>query len=284
MTKQPAACGTRSGYNRHQRSGEPTCDECRRAVREYQYKVRGYQPERRNLHPHGTRLTVSCEHCGTQFTTTPAQSVKRRYCSIACCNKASGIARTIRSADDSHLERSHREASAPGLTYTQRRTLMAKWNRQNRSCAYCPAPATTIDHVLPLVRGGTNHEGNLAPCCKSCNSSKAGWTVIEWRTGIRLAPMRRPVTYTAQKRRCEGCAGEYQPKSSAHRYCAKKCRTRKPATPPVKCQVCAADCPAPRRVVCSDECERVRYNDYMRNRYRESVGIPVSAPLYTRAA
>lgn len=61
--------------------------------------------------------------------------------------------------------------------------------RQGRSCSYCPAPATTVDHVLPLVRGGTNYEGNLTPCCRSCNGSKAGWLLVEWRTGRRLAPM-----------------------------------------------------------------------------------------------
>lgn len=39
-------------------------------------------------------------------------------------------------------------------------------------CAYCPRPATTIDHVVPVSRGGRSHRGNLLPACVSCNSRK----------------------------------------------------------------------------------------------------------------
>lgn len=31
MTVPFVFCGTRSGYQRHRRSGEPACDECKRA-------------------------------------------------------------------------------------------------------------------------------------------------------------------------------------------------------------------------------------------------------------
>ncbi len=30
----------------------------------------------------------------------------------------------------------------------------------------------TVDHVIPLSRGGTNWPANLRPACRSCNSSK----------------------------------------------------------------------------------------------------------------
>lgn len=39
----------------------------------------------------------------------------------------------------------------------------------------------TVDHVLPLIKGGTNHIGNLVPCCLACNLSKADDLVIVWR-------------------------------------------------------------------------------------------------------
>lgn len=39
-------------------------------------------------------------------------------------------------------------------------------------CSYCPSPAVTIDHIVPLSRGGTNDWWNLTGACKSCNSSK----------------------------------------------------------------------------------------------------------------
>jgi 5-methylcytosine-specific restriction endonuclease McrA len=71
--------------------------------------------------------------------------------------------------------------TAPGLGYARQKDLLVKWKRQRRSCAYCSEPATTLDHIVPLSRGGTNWEGNLAPSCRPCNSSKNNWFVREWR-------------------------------------------------------------------------------------------------------
>lgn len=52
-------------------------------------------------------------------------------------------------------------------------------------CAYCPAMATTWDHVVPVARGGQLKRGNIVPACVSCNSSKNTSDVVEWirRTG-----------------------------------------------------------------------------------------------------
>jgi 5-methylcytosine-specific restriction endonuclease McrA len=39
----------------------------------------------------------------------------------------------------------------------------------------------TIDHILPLVRGGSNWPANLQLTCKSCNCKKGKRTMEEWR-------------------------------------------------------------------------------------------------------
>ncbi len=43
-------------------------------------------------------------------------------------------------------------------------------------CHYCGqgfAPEElTMDHKVPLSRGGKSTKGNLVPCCKSCNNKK----------------------------------------------------------------------------------------------------------------
>ena len=43
----------------------------------------------------------------------------------------------------------------------------------NESCVYCGKPATTIDHIIPKSKNGSDEASNLVPCCKSCNSSKS---------------------------------------------------------------------------------------------------------------
>jgi 5-methylcytosine-specific restriction endonuclease McrA len=137
-----------------------------------------------------TMKEVLCLHCGASFRTYRA-----KFCSRTCFARFDGERRRISTPGDPHYRRQLRERSAPGLGQTQRKRLLDKWRRQLRACVYCGDLATTIDHVLPLVRGGTNHEGNLAPCCKRCNSSKAGWLVVEWRSGLRLPPMREALPW-----------------------------------------------------------------------------------------
>lgn len=43
-------------------------------------------------------------------------------------------------------------------------------------CVACKAaPATEVDHILPLRRGGTNDLTNLQTLCKSCHSRKTAF-------------------------------------------------------------------------------------------------------------
>lgn len=132
------------------------------------------------------RIPKVCEQCGCDFE---AATKRTRYCSVACGNYAR--AQRIRADTDPHVKRRAREFAAPGLNEHQRRSILAAWRKQGRSCTYCGAPADTVDHVLPLVRGGTNYEGNLTPACRRCNGAKGGLTVVEWRTGKRLPQMQQ---------------------------------------------------------------------------------------------
>lgn len=50
-------------------------------------------------------------------------------------------------------------------------------------CHYCDkqvgAAGLTMDHVVPVARGGRSTRGNVVPCCKACNQSKRCLTPAE---------------------------------------------------------------------------------------------------------
>lgn len=41
-------------------------------------------------------------------------------------------------------------------------------------CVYCGEYADTIDHIWPVIRGGSFHPQNCVAACRSCNSRKGG--------------------------------------------------------------------------------------------------------------
>ena len=51
-------------------------------------------------------------------------------------------------------------------------------------CHYCGrhvAPKElTMDHVVPMSRGGKTTRGNVVACCKACNTAKKQLLPMEW--------------------------------------------------------------------------------------------------------
>ncbi len=64
--------------------------------------------------------------------------------------------------------------------------ITASWfetvkERQNHRCAYCSQSLPlTLDHVIPLARGGKHVRENILAACKPCNSRKSDFLLHEW--------------------------------------------------------------------------------------------------------
>ena len=43
----------------------------------------------------------------------------------------------------------------------------------------------TMDHIVPMGRGGRSIRGNVAPACKECNTRKQSLLPIEWQEYLR---------------------------------------------------------------------------------------------------
>ncbi|MEH1027894.1 HNH endonuclease [Micromonospora sp. DT68] len=61
--------------------------------------------------------------------------------------------------------------------------------RDNRCCAYCGGPASTIDHILPRSRGGRNTWRNTTAACYACNQRKGDRTPAEAAMPLRREPV-----------------------------------------------------------------------------------------------
>jgi 5-methylcytosine-specific restriction endonuclease McrA len=68
------------------------------------------------------------------------------------------------------------------------------WKRRiaDGVCLYCRrrvgGRALTMDHVVPLGRGGRSVRGNVAPACQECNARKKWMLPVEWQEYLdRLA-------------------------------------------------------------------------------------------------
>jgi len=57
-----------------------------------------------------------------------------------------------------------------------RQTQWWKRKRSSGICHHCAgkfAPAElTMDHLVPVVRGGKSTKGNVVPSCKACNNAR----------------------------------------------------------------------------------------------------------------
>ena len=68
-----------------------------------------------------------------------------------------------------------------------RKLRKSRWWQQKLaacSCYYCSGhfkpKDLTMDHIVPLARGGRSTKDNLVACCKECNTKKKTLLPMEW--------------------------------------------------------------------------------------------------------
>jgi 5-methylcytosine-specific restriction endonuclease McrA len=77
-------------------------------------------------------------------------------------------------------KRKYLKKTAKG-TFTKE-LLKQKFDYYGNRCYYCNnSDKLTIEHRIPLSRGGTNWPANLLPVCPSCNSKKGAKTEKEFK-------------------------------------------------------------------------------------------------------
>jgi len=92
----------------------------------------------------------------------------------------------------------HRKYHARRLAIKANREFYSKADVESvldffgHSCAYCGTTSKlTMDHVVPLSRGGGDRIKNLVPGCFSCNSSKQESDALAWYSSKSFFSMDR---------------------------------------------------------------------------------------------
>ena len=80
--------------------------------------------------------------------------------------------------DESDLKKERRKARELRQTQWWKRRLA------KGVCHYCgqatPPKDLTMDHIVPVARGGKSTKGNVVPACKKCNNAKKQQLAMEW--------------------------------------------------------------------------------------------------------
>lgn len=100
---QTAKCGTYGGWARHKSRGEPQCEPCIKAQRDYHSRRRALGLKKRWT---SQRFDITCIHCRESARVTTPNG---KYCSAACASKANGLKRrrprVVLSLDEQRAQR-----------------------------------------------------------------------------------------------------------------------------------------------------------------------------------
>lgn len=81
-------------------------------------------------------------------------------------------------ADEEHIKRERSKARE------MRRSQWFKNLKGKGQCYYCKErfhpKELTMDHIVPIVRGGKTSRNNVVACCKECNNKKKYMLPVEW--------------------------------------------------------------------------------------------------------
>lgn len=84
---------------------------------------------------------------------------------------------------EDHIKREKEKARSLRRTHWWQNKL------QKGACYYCNREVgrkqLTMDHVVPLSRGGRSTKGNIVAACKECNTQKKYLLPIEWEEYLK---------------------------------------------------------------------------------------------------
>ena len=92
------------------------------------------------------------------------------------CKKRGSVAQAIALANEPPPVRKATSAKAKRVTHSRSRTVRKRLLRKDPHCHWCGAElditTATLEHIIPLARGGSNGNDNLTLACRKCNHGR----------------------------------------------------------------------------------------------------------------
>ena len=128
-----------------------------------------------------TSIKTNCKECNKEFVSKPIS--RRKYCSRNCYNKAlktgthffrHGLSRSKEyKVVHFHKRRASIKEAGGSFTLQEWEILKAKCDYRCQMCMKIePEIKLTVDHKIPVSKGGNNYIENIQPLCGKCNSKK----------------------------------------------------------------------------------------------------------------
>lgn len=167
-------------YGRIRRSGTLDARECLEEMGEcYQCHVglesgtfcslRCYTRHRRNI---DESEIMNCNFCQKEMPRSQFRADKK-FCSVNCASR-----KRYHDSEDkdkyfatSRKSRAKRKGAEGSFTTEEWKSLCDYWDWTCLRCGRCDVKMS-VDHVIPLSKGGTNYISNIQPLCLKCNLEK----------------------------------------------------------------------------------------------------------------
>lgn len=175
-------CNSCNELKEHKTHKAYTCDSCLELDRKWCVgcnEVKSVSEYYKN----GKSIRSKCKDCDNKRkrTYSPKQQKVRNQQSSASKRKRYKSDQEYR---DKEKQRSRlREANKIEAGYHSLYDWFDCLEYFNNRCAYCGIKTgLTKDHIIPLVKEGSNAIHNIAPSCISCNCSKQDFEMLTWYT------------------------------------------------------------------------------------------------------
>jgi 5-methylcytosine-specific restriction endonuclease McrA len=124
------------------------------------------------------KMNRPCRACGSQ-----REVGQQKYC-LGCRDTALSATWKAQHKAAKNRRKARLRGNGGSFTGTEFRELCEKFGNQCLSCGVVGVDLT-VDHVLPLSKGGRNEISNIQPLCHACNVKK-GDQMIDYRI-LRVA-------------------------------------------------------------------------------------------------